>query len=190
MRLLIDRFNKACSNIASIYLKARDEYMSAIRFHTPSKGNLSQLPYIFRKPKPFGKDIKMVACSVTGDLIFLENHWDKEGINSSRYHLELDATADCTKIFMEEMKGLGQRSLKGSTRDCFLLNSWFLLKKEEESAASIGVDLIGAVKTNTKVFFKATIEGLTKDRPAGSYIVLRSKPMVIGEMPLLSIGYK
>ena len=85
---------------------------------------------------------------------------------------------------------LGYRSLKGPTRYCFLFESCFLSKKASEVAASIGVDLIGMVKTNTKGFCKATIEGLTKDWPGGSYMVLRSKPMVPAERPLLAIGYK
>ena len=59
-----------------------------------------------------------------------------------------------------------------------------------EASVSIGVDLIGIVKTNTKLFCKATIEGLTKDFTGRSYIVLRSKPMVTGEMTLIAIGYK
>ena len=37
----------------------------------------------------------------------------------SRYHLGLGATAACTKILMEETKELGQRALKGSTRDFY-----------------------------------------------------------------------
>ena len=49
-----------------------------------------------------------------------------------------------------------------------------------DSAASIDVDLIGVVKTNTKGFFRATIEGLKKDWPGGSYIVLEIKHMVPG----------
>ena len=96
----------------------------------------------------------------------------------------------CTKRLMEETKGMGQRALKGSTRDCLLFNSWFLSKKVLEADAPIGVYLIGMVMTNTKVFYKAAIEGSMKDWPGGSYIVLRSKPMVPGEIPLLSIGYK
>ena len=107
-----------------------------------------------------------------------------------RYHLELGTTAACTKILMEETKGLGQRELKGSTRDCFLFYSWFSSKKLAESATYIGVDLIDMVKTNTKGFFKDTIEGLTKGCPGGSYIVLRSKHMVPEERPLLAIVYK
>ena len=54
----------------------------------------------------------------------------------------------------------------------------------------LGVELIGMVKTNTKGFCKDTIEKLTKDWPGGSYVVLRSKPMVPGGRPLIAIGYK
>ena len=50
--------------------------------------------------------------------------------------------------------------------------------------------MIGVVKTNTKGFCKATIEGLTKDWYSRSYIVLRINPMVPGESQLLAIGYK
>ena len=71
--------------------------------------------------------------------------------------MELGAMVACTKILMEETKGLGQRALEGSTRDCFLLEGWFLSKKLEEEATSIGADFIGMVKTKTKIFCKATI---------------------------------
>ena len=53
----------------------------------------------------------------------------------------------------------------------------------------IGAELIGMVKTNTKGFCKETIEKLTKDWPGGSYLVLRSKPMVPGYRLIISIGY-
>ena len=51
-------------------------------------------------------------------------------MNSTPYHLELSATSVCTKILMEDTKGMGQRSLRESTRDFFLFDSWFLSKKE------------------------------------------------------------
>ena len=51
-------------------------------------------------------------------------------------------------------------------------------------------ELIGMVKTNTKGFCKETIENLTKDWPGGSYLVLRSKPMLPGYRPIIVIGYK
>ena len=76
-----------------------------------------------------------------------------------RYHMELGATYACTKIFMEETKGLGQKALKGSIQGCSLFNSWFSSKKVAEAAASIGVDLIGMVKTNTKGFLRLRYRG-------------------------------
>ena len=75
---------------------------------------------------------------------------------------------------------MGQRSVKGSTRFFFLFYSWFSSNKASEAAASIGVDFIVVVKTNTKGFCKDTIEGLNKDWPGVSYIVFRRKPMVPG----------
>ena len=54
----------------------------------------------------------------------------------------------------------------------------------------MGDELIGTAKTNTKGFCKETIEKLTKNWPRGSYLVLRSKPMVPGGRPLIAIGYK
>ena len=91
---------------------------------------------------------------------------------------------------MAATKGIGQKSIKGGTNDCFLFDSWFASKKAAESAIEMGAELIGMVKTNTKGFSKETIEKLTKDWPGGSYLVLRSKPMVPGDKPLIAIGYK
>ena len=58
--------------------------------------------------------------------------------------------------------------------------SWFSSKKVVEAASFICVDFIGIVKTNTKGFCKAKIEGFTKFFTDGSHIVLRIKPMVPG----------
>ena len=43
VRLLEDLFNDACSNIAGSYLKVGYDSMSAIRFCTMSKGELTSL---------------------------------------------------------------------------------------------------------------------------------------------------
>ena len=61
MRLLIDGFNYACSNIATSYLKVGDESMSAIQFCTTLKGNLPHLSYIFRNKEPLGTEFNKVA---------------------------------------------------------------------------------------------------------------------------------
>ena len=50
--------------------------------------------------------------------------------------------------------------------------------------------MIGIEKTNNKELCNHTIENLTKDWPGGSYLVLKSKPMVPRGRPLIDIGYK
>ena len=39
---------------------------------------------------------------------------------------------------MEETSGIGKNSIKGGTKDCFLLDSWFTSKKAAESAIGVG----------------------------------------------------
>ena len=51
------------------------------------------------------------------------------------------------------------------------------------------VDYCGPVKTSNKVFL-STLEQLIKDRTGGSYLVLKSTPIVPGDTPLMAIGYK
>ena len=66
------------------------------------------------------------------------------------------------------------------TKDCFIFDSWFSSKKSAEVAMEFGAELIGMVKTDSKVFCKETIVNLTKDWPGGSYLVLRSKHIIPG----------
>ena len=122
-KTFIDGFNTASKNIAASFLKVGDESMSAIRFLKTAKGNLPHLSYIFRKPEILGTEFKTVACSVTGELLFIEIQRGKEGMKDSRYHKELGATAACKKRMMEETKGIGQKSKKGGPKDCFLFDS-------------------------------------------------------------------
>ena len=91
---------------------------------------------------------------------------------------------------MEETKGIGQNYIEGGTKDCLLVDSCFDSNIAAEAVMEIGADLIGMVKKNTKGFCKETIEKLTKDWPVGSYLVLRSKPMVPRDRKLIAIGYR
>ena len=75
----------------------------------------------------------------------------------SKYHHNLGATAACNNRMVEAAKGVGQKSRKGVTKDCFPFDSWFSSKKVGESATEVGAKLIGMVKRNTKGFFKKTI---------------------------------
>ena len=91
--------------------------MRTIRFRTTEKGNLPHLSYIFRTPEPLGGEFKTVSCYVTGVLLLIEVYRGKEGMNHSKYQQGLGATAACTKIIMEATKGIGQKSIKGGTKD-------------------------------------------------------------------------
>ena len=85
---------------------------------------------------------------------------------------------------------MSKKSKKGGTKDFFLFDGWFSANKVAEATMELGAELIGMVKTNTKGLCKETIEKLTKNWPGGSYLVLRSKPMVPGGRPCIAIGYK
>ena len=56
----------------------------------------------------------------------------------------------------------------GLPRILFIFESWFSSKSSTEAAIDVGEDLIGMVKTNTHIFYKETIEKLTRDFPGGS----------------------
>ena len=51
---------------------------------------------------------------------------------------------------VEEKKVLGQRDVKGDTRDYFILESWFASKRLDGNYMYVGADMVGMVKTNTK----------------------------------------
>ena len=149
--MLINGFNAACNNIAASFLKVGDESMSAIRFWKTAKGNLPHLFYILRNPEPLGIEFKTVVYYVTGALLFIEVQKGKEGMNHSKYKKDLGETAACTKRMTESTKGIGQKYIKEGNKDCFFFDSLFVSKKMAESAMEVGAELIGMVKTNSKV---------------------------------------
>ena len=71
-------------------------------------------------------------------------------MKSIKYHIRLGASTACTKRMTEAENGVGQRDIKGATRDCFIFFSWFSSKKLAEAVIDVGADMIDIVKTNTK----------------------------------------
>ena len=126
--------------------------MSEISFRTTAKRNLPHLYYIFGKTEPPKIEFNTVSCYVTGFLIFIEVHRNKEGMKRIKYQKGLGATVACTKIMMEAKKGIGQKYRKRVTNDGFLFDSWFSLRKATEAAMDIGAEFIGMVNKNTKGF--------------------------------------
>ena len=70
----------------------------------------------------------------------------KEETNNSKYHLRLGETAACTKRTTEATNGVGQRDIKGATKDCFLFDSWFSSKTFAEDAMDVGADMVFITK--------------------------------------------
>ena len=90
---------------------------------------------------------------------------------------------------MEATKGIGQKSIKGGTKDFLIFVSWFVFKKAAEATLEVDAKFIGMLKTNTKRLCKESIEKLINYWPGDSYLVLRRKHMEPGDRPLISIGY-
>ena len=90
---------------------------------------------------------------------------------------------------LESTTGIGQRYIKGATKDCFIFDSWLSSKKSEESEMEVGSNLIGMVKTKTKLFCKETNEKLTKYWTGCSYLMLRIKHMVPRVRSIIAINY-
>ena len=127
-----------------------------------------------------------VSIILDGCLLYNRSHrlpWDPAGEGGDGVDPVPFGVGRHSRLYQEidgGDKGAGEEGLESFNKGFFLFGSWFLSKKAAEAAASIGVDLIGVVKTNTKRFCKAMIEGLTKDWPGRSYIVLGGKHMVPG----------
>ena len=126
--LLIDGFNKSCNNLSTSYLKVRYESMSVISFWNTAKVDLQHLSYIFCNMEPLGTDSNTVSCYVNDALLFFEIQRGKERINNRNYHMYIRATAAYTNRTMKSKNGVGQRDVKGATKESFLLDSWFSSK--------------------------------------------------------------
>ena len=143
-------FIKLAEILLHAALKVGDESMSAIIFLTTAKGNLLHLSYILCKPETLGTEFNKFACCVTGALLFIEFQIGTEGMKHSKYQKELGATVTCTKRIMEATKVIGQKSIKGGTKDCFLFDSWLASKKAAEAAMNVGAEFIAMSKTTPK----------------------------------------
>ena len=89
--------------------------------------------------------LKTVDCSVTEDFLFIYINRGKEGMDNRRYHLKIGATTLCTKIMKEATKVIGQRYIKGTTKDFFLSEIWFDSNNFPEAVMGVGAEIIGMV---------------------------------------------
>ena len=62
---------------------------------------LPHITFLLRKPKPLGTELKNVACSKTGIILFLEIQRGKEGMRQAKYSREHGGTTACTMRLVE-----------------------------------------------------------------------------------------
>ena len=153
IRGLIDGLNNLRRQIASGRDKTADESMSAIRFRTTPKGDLTHYSYIFGEPEPSGTEMKNVACSRLGTMLHLEIQKGKEATKKSKSQSVLGGTATCMKRLAISTKGCGQLTSNGTYFD----NSWFSSVKPDEEMAAAVVNYCGPVKMSHKGFCLARL---------------------------------
>jgi hypothetical protein len=70
--LMVDGYNSNRKEwVAASVHKVLDESMSAFKPRTSKAGVLPHLSFILRKPEPLGTEFKVIACTVTGKLPFV-----------------------------------------------------------------------------------------------------------------------
>ena len=103
---IIVGFNESCRNIVLGVENTADYSMSAIRFHTTPKGDLSHYSNISRKTEPLGMELKHVECSMLGNMLDLEIQNGKQTTETSEFQKDTRGTVACTKRLMTDKKGV------------------------------------------------------------------------------------
>ena len=71
--------------------------MSTIQFCTNPRGDLPHYSYVFRKPEPLGTDIKNVACSRLGTMLYLDIQKGEGTTKMAEYQQRIGGTSACMK---------------------------------------------------------------------------------------------
>ena len=116
-------------------------------------------------------------------MLHLDIQKGEGGIKTSEFKKYIGSATECMRRLAIATKGCGQ--LKSN--DTYFADGWFSSVKMAEDAMAAGVDYCGPVNTSYKDFCLATLEKLMKDWPGGSYLVMKSTPIVPCGRPLLAI---
>jgi len=103
------------------YMKVMDESMSAFCPQTRATGNLPHLSFILHKPESLGTEFKVVACPITGIILFLEIQKGCEAMRQAHYSMECGVMAGCMLRLVEGSK----KQHETETRQLYYGDSWF-----------------------------------------------------------------
>ncbi|CAB9527834.1 unknown protein [Seminavis robusta] len=194
VRGILNGYNdKRARVIAASIRKIMDESMSAYKPQTTKTGNIPHLSYIDRKPEPLGTELKTVACSKTGVIIYAEIQEGAIAMNKKR-HAKLGGTISCSIRLAEDSLYCGsklpsrQEAKARQAPECFKGDSWFTSVPVAEWMSEHGHAYSGAMKTNTRLFPNKEIEEKMEQWPSGSYLVLECHTP--NGHDLIAIGYR
>jgi hypothetical protein len=194
IRAMVDALNKnRKTKVAASVYKVMDESMSSFRPKTSKTGNLPNLSFIKRKPKPLGTEFKNMVCGATRImLIALEIQEGKFPMREKAHRDQLGVTAACTTRLMEMVAACGQSETESKSKpDKGLGDSWFGSVTAIVQAAKNSQGLIGGVKTNFSKSPKKAMEVFMEDCPSGSYYVaVCDVPDEDDDIKIVFVSYK
>jgi hypothetical protein len=192
IRSLVDGFNenRKAKVAASVY-KVMDESMSSFRPKTSKTGNLPNISFVKRKPKPLGTEVKNMVCGATRMMLALEIQEGKFPMREKPHCDRLGATAACTTRLMELVADCGQSETELKSKpDKGLGDSWFGSVTAIVEAAKNGQELIGGVKTNFSKSPKKAMEEFMENCPSGSYYVAVCNVPDKVDVKIIFVSYK
>ena len=147
---LVHGFNQnRQSTVASSRIKTLDESMSAYRPQTRKNGNLPNISFILRKPKPLGTELKTVASTASnGPIIWAEIQEGKNGMKNKTHFSTHCATYSCAMRLAKGTKDCGQKH-DAHIKNLFYGDSWFAsLKTAVAVSEDVGGEFLGPIKTS------------------------------------------
>lgn len=153
-RLVRDFNENRSRTVAAGCKRTLDESMCSWQPRISKYGGLPHLSFIARKPEPLGTEFKVLCCSETGCLLFIEIQKGMDRMRSSEGSKEHGVTAACTVRLAKATANSGQAITTPKQRDLFIADSWFASVKTAELVLKNGHEFIGPVKTSHAGFPK------------------------------------
>ena len=120
--------------------------------------------------------MKVVTCCVTGIIMYLKIKKGKNEMSKVEFGIKkLKATSACTKRLIKGTKRSSEDCLEAEEdiRDIWFGDAWFAGVDSAVEVSEYG-KFVGVVKTNSAMYPKTYLEGVMKNWPAGSHLVLQT----------------
>ena len=141
-------------------------------------GDLDNISFLPRKPKPMGTELKAACGAMTRIVTWIEIQEGQDRMRKKKFATEIGVQGSVVARLAEEGSREG---------DLICGDSWFASVKAAVKVSKLGRHFIGPVKTCHAGFPKSALEAIMAPLPGGSKIVMTT---TFDGVPLLAIGYK